>query len=101
MLASIGAGARRSMVMRGGKFLEALARVDVVLIDKTGTATLGKPQVTDVVDFSMQSGAAGRPDLLGLLKLAFTMVYNLAGLSLAAVGFLPPSLRRRLNACPI
>src|SRR5512142_2818961 len=49
MLASIGAGAKRGLLIKGGKYLEALARADVLLIDKTGTLTLGKPQVTDVL----------------------------------------------------
>ncbi len=49
MLASVGAGAKRGLLIKGGKYLEALARADVLLIDKTGTLTLGKPQITDVV----------------------------------------------------
>lgn len=49
MLASIGAGAKRGLLIKGGRYLELLARADVLLIDKTGTLTLGKPQVTDVV----------------------------------------------------
>jgi P-type Cu+ transporter len=49
VLASIGAGARRGLMIKGGKYLELLAQADVLLIDKTGTLTLGKPQITDVV----------------------------------------------------
>ncbi|SRR6266700_2937349 len=49
MLASIGAAAKRGLLVKGGKYLESLARADVVLLDKTGTVTLGRPQVTDVV----------------------------------------------------
>jgi Cd2+/Zn2+-exporting ATPase/Cu+-exporting ATPase len=49
MLASIGAGARRGVLIKGGKYIEALARADVLLIDKTGTLTLGKPCLTDVI----------------------------------------------------
>lgn len=49
MLASIGAGAKRGLLVKGGKYLEALARADVLLLDKTGTLTLGQPAVTDVV----------------------------------------------------
>jgi len=49
MLASIGASAKRGLLIKGGKYLEMLARADVVFVDKTGTLTLGKPQITDVV----------------------------------------------------
>jgi len=49
MLASIGASAKRGLLIKGGKYLEALARADVLLVDKTGTLTLGQPQVTDIV----------------------------------------------------
>lgn len=49
MLASIGAGARRGLMIKGGKYLEALARANVLLIDKTGTLTLGRPRLTDVL----------------------------------------------------
>jgi Cd2+/Zn2+-exporting ATPase/Cu+-exporting ATPase len=49
MLASVGAGAKRGILIKGGKYLEALARADVLLIDKTGTLTSGRPQLTQVV----------------------------------------------------
>jgi Cu+-exporting ATPase len=52
MLASIGAGARRGILIKGGKYLELLAKADVLLIDKTGTLTLGRPQITDVVELN-------------------------------------------------
>jgi len=49
MLASIGASAKRGLLIKGGKYLEILAKADVLLVDKTGTLTLGQPQITDVV----------------------------------------------------
>ena len=49
MLASVGAGAKRGLLIKGSKYLETLAKADVLLIDKTGTLTLGRPQLTDVV----------------------------------------------------
>lgn len=52
MLASIGAAAKRGLLVKGGKYLEALSRADVLLIDKTGTITMGHPQITDVVPLS-------------------------------------------------
>jgi P-type Cu+ transporter len=58
MLASIGAAAKRGLLIKGGKYLEVLARADVVLVDKTGTLTLGKPQITDVVPLNGVSAPA-------------------------------------------
>ncbi len=49
MLASIGGSAKRGLLIKGGKYLESLARADVVLVDKTGTLTLGQPKITDVI----------------------------------------------------
>ena len=49
MLASIGSSARRGLLIKGGKHLETLAGADVLLIDKTGTLTLGQPLITDVI----------------------------------------------------
>jgi P-type Cu+ transporter len=49
MLASIGSAARRGLVIKGGKYVEALDRAQVLLLDKTGTLTLGRPHITDVV----------------------------------------------------
>jgi Cd2+/Zn2+-exporting ATPase/Cu+-exporting ATPase len=52
MLASVGASAKRGLLIKGGKYLEQLARADVLLVDKTGTLTLGQPQVTDVISLN-------------------------------------------------
>ena len=49
MLASIGAAAKQGLLIKGGKCIESLARADVLLLDKTGTLTLGQPRLTDVV----------------------------------------------------
>jgi P-type Cu+ transporter len=56
ILASVGAAAKRGLLIKGGKYLESLARVDVLLIDKTGTLTLGTPELTDVL---VVNGGAG------------------------------------------
>ena len=49
MLASIGAGAKHGLLIKGGRYLELLAKADIVLIDKTGTLTTGKPRLTDII----------------------------------------------------
>lgn len=49
MLASIGAAAKHGLLIKGGRYIELLAKADTVLIDKTGTLTTGKPRLTDVV----------------------------------------------------
>lgn len=52
MLASIGAGAKRGLLIKGSRYLESLSRATVLLIDKTGTLTLGRPRITDVIPLS-------------------------------------------------
>jgi|WetSurMetagenome_2_1015567.scaffolds.fasta_scaffold16843_2 P-type Cu+ transporter len=48
VLASVGAAAKRGLLIKGGRYLELLDRADVLLVDKTGTVTLGKPEITDI-----------------------------------------------------
>ncbi len=50
--ASLSAGARRGLLLKGGAILESLGKVTLVAFDKTGTLTEGKPQVTDVIGFA-------------------------------------------------
>ncbi len=52
VLASIGAGAKKGLLIKGGKYLEALDKADIMLVDKTGTLTLGRPHITDVISLS-------------------------------------------------
>ncbi|KSV82291.1 heavy metal translocating P-type ATPase [Ensifer sp. ENS08] len=49
--ASLSAGARRGLLMKGGAVLENVGKVTAAAFDKTGTLTEGKPKVTDIVGF--------------------------------------------------
>ncbi|CDZ70642.1 Cadmium-exporting ATPase [Neorhizobium galegae bv. orientalis] len=49
--ASLSSGARRGLLMKGGAVLETLGNITAVALDKTGTLTAGKPQVTDIIAF--------------------------------------------------
>ncbi|CAN5164980.1 heavy metal translocating P-type ATPase [soil metagenome] len=49
IMVATGRGAHAGVLIRNAEALERLASVDTVLLDKTGTLTLGKPQVTAIV----------------------------------------------------
>jgi heavy metal translocating P-type ATPase len=48
ILGAIGRCAQHGSIIKGGLYLEALARVDTILLDKTGTLTYGTPEVIEV-----------------------------------------------------
>jgi heavy metal translocating P-type ATPase len=48
VLGAIGLAARTGAIVKGGRYLEALWHVDVVALDKTGTVTVGTPEVCDL-----------------------------------------------------
>jgi Cd2+/Zn2+-exporting ATPase len=50
--ASIGNSARKGILIRDGESLQKLADVDTVVMDKTGTVTVGRPEVVEVRGFN-------------------------------------------------
>lgn len=48
MIAAIARAARNGILIKGGVYLEALAKVDVVVFDKTGTLTANQPTVVRI-----------------------------------------------------
>lgn len=49
MIAAIARAARAGILIKGGVYLESLAKVDVMVFDKTGTLTANKPEVVRIV----------------------------------------------------
>ena len=47
--------ARRAVLAKGGIFFELAGKIDALLVDKTGTFTLGRPRVTEVAAFGDKS----------------------------------------------
>jgi len=48
ILGAIGRSAQNGSIIKGGLYLEALAGIDTILLDKTGTLTYGTPEVVDI-----------------------------------------------------
>jgi Cd2+/Zn2+-exporting ATPase len=49
VMAGMANGARRGILVKGGKYLEALGKAQVVAFDKTGTLTYGKPELAEII----------------------------------------------------
>jgi Cd2+/Zn2+-exporting ATPase/Cu+-exporting ATPase len=49
ILGAIGRAARHGSIIKGGLYLESLAAIDTVVLDKTGTLTFGTPRIHEVV----------------------------------------------------
>ena len=62
IMVAAGRGAQAGVLVRDAEALERLAKADLLVVDKTGTLTEGRPTVTDVIPL----GAADRERLLAL-----------------------------------
>ncbi|GFP76423.1 heavy metal translocating P-type ATPase [Clostridium fungisolvens] len=53
LVAGIGNGAGKGILIKGGDIIEKLRNIKVVAFDKTGTLTVGKPEVTRIKAFDI------------------------------------------------
>jgi Cu+-exporting ATPase len=58
IMVGTGQGARAGILVRNAEALERAEKIAVLALDKTGTLTCGKPQVTDIVPRSMAGDEA-------------------------------------------
>ncbi len=56
----LGRAAQEGLLFRKGQALEALARAEVVALDKTGTLTLGRPSLKEILPFGIEKEEALR-----------------------------------------
>ncbi len=49
VMVATGRGATFGVLIKGGEALQRLEKIDTVVLDKTGTITVGRPQVTDIL----------------------------------------------------
>ena len=80
ILAAIAGAARKGVLFKGGVHVEDCARIKAVAIDKTGTLTMGKPEVTEL----LPSTGASQRDLLGSAAIAEARTEHPLGLAILA-----------------
>ncbi|MCW8841266.1 MAG: copper-translocating P-type ATPase, partial [Gammaproteobacteria bacterium] len=56
IMVGVGKAAEYGILIRNGEALQQAGRLDTIVLDKTGTVTEGKPQLTDVVPFQSTDG---------------------------------------------
>jgi Cd2+/Zn2+-exporting ATPase len=88
VMAAIARAARAGVLIKGGQFLEATARLHTIVFDKTGTLTHGQPEVTHVHRFDEHTDAelvemaavaekmSGHPLAKAIMRHAGTMGVN-------------------------
>ncbi len=101
IMTATGRGASEGVLIKDARSLESLAKVDVLVVDKTGTLTEGKPRLTDVEVL----GKTKQKDMLAMIRgleagsehpLAEAIVDGIANLGIEPQGSTtsPPSQAR-------
>lgn len=86
IMVGIGKGAERGILIKDASVLEIARKTDIVVLDKTGTITEGKPVVTDIEWLDNQQEYA--PVLMAMEKRS---EHPLAEAVVACLGDLPPA----------
>ncbi|MBX2823713.1 MAG: heavy metal translocating P-type ATPase [Gammaproteobacteria bacterium] len=89
IMTAVGRGAREGVLVRDASVFESLARADTLIVDKTGTLTAGRPQLTEIVTLAHpatngQSGSSEDQLLALVAALEVASEHPLAGAILEA-----------------
>lgn len=80
VLGAVGRAARGGAIVKGGRYLEALSAVEIVIFDKTGTVTYGTPDVRSV----LPAPGVTSEQLLGMAAIAERRSEHPLGIALVA-----------------
>ncbi|WP_394147866.1 heavy metal translocating P-type ATPase [Shewanella atlantica] len=64
IMVSVGRAAQMGVLIKNGEALQTASKVSCVVLDKTGTITLGRPSVTDILSASADEDAPASTDVL-------------------------------------
>ena len=64
IMAGTGKGAEKGILFKDSEALEKATKLETIVLDKTGTLTLGKPTVADVIAFNTSSPVQNKKELL-------------------------------------
>lgn len=92
LVATLGTGARNGVLIKGGVFVEQLATITTVALDKTGTLTRGRPELTAVLPLD----GSTEEELLALAA-----GIDAASLHPVAKAIVRGALDRGVNAAPV
>ena len=80
IMVGTGLGAENGILIKGGEHLETAHKINAIVLDKTGTITKGKPEVTDVV---ILSDAKSKEEIIKIASAAESMSEHPLGNAIA------------------
>ncbi|MHB8062402.1 MAG: heavy metal translocating P-type ATPase [Ruminiclostridium sp.] len=70
IMVGMGIGAENGLLIKNGEELETACKINTIVLDKTGTITFGKPEVTDIIPFQQDILKLSNDELLLLAAVA-------------------------------